>query len=101
MPKTVAIANANFGFPPEPSTASGVASVGGVIGIVLVLLGEPAISFRDVLFVKDGIGNYMLFGSPRAEIGQPATGAAEREIAVSVGIRRLLTDWTFVFHGLG
>jgi hypothetical protein len=77
----------------------GVASVDGVIGIVLVLLGEAAISFRDVFFVKDGIGDHIFFGSPRTKIELPATVAAEREISVLVGIRGFLTDGTFVFHG--
>jgi hypothetical protein len=99
MPKTVAMANANLDFSPDPSRASGVASVDGVIGILLVLLGEAAIRFRDILFVKNGIGDYIFFGSPRAKIGQPATIAAERETGVLLGIRRLLADRTFVFHG--
>jgi hypothetical protein len=68
--------------------------------MVLVLLGEAAISFRDILFVKNGIGDYVFFGSPRAKIGQPATVAAEREIGIRDGIRGSLTDGTFVFHGL-
>jgi hypothetical protein len=75
--------------------------VDSVIGIVLVLLGEAAISFRDVLFVKDGVGDHVFFGSPRAKIGQPATVAAEREIGVVIGIRGFLANGTFVLHGLG
>jgi hypothetical protein len=73
--------------------------VDGVIGIELVLLREPAIGFRDVLFVKDGIGDQVFFGSPRAKIEQPATVAAERKIGVVIGIRGFLADGTFVFHG--
>jgi hypothetical protein len=75
--------------------------VDGFIGIVLVLLGKAAISFRDVLFVEYGVGDYVFLRSPRAEIEQPAAVAAKREIGVVAGVRGFLTDGTFMLHGLG
>jgi hypothetical protein len=70
-----------------------------VIGIVLVLLGEAAIRFRDVLFVEDRIGDHVFFGSPGTEIEQSAAIAAERKIGVLNGIRGFFADGTFMFLG--
>src|ERR1700676_5387262 len=100
MPKTVAMVNAKRGFSPRPSTVAGNGSMDGFIGIVLVLLGQAAISFRYVFFVKDGIGDHVCFRSPGAEIEQAATVAAERKIGILVGIRGLFANGAFMFHSL-
>jgi hypothetical protein len=101
MPKTVATMNANVGFPPALPLLSAVAgSVDGFIGIVLVLLGQAAISFRYIFLVEYRIGNNIFFASPITEIVQSATIAAEGEIAIVLGIRGPFANGTFVFHGL-
>src|SRR5580704_5061241 len=101
MPKTVATMSANVGFPPALPLLSAVAgSVDGFIGIVLVLLGQAAISFRYVFLIEYWIGNYIFFGSPITEIVHPAAVAAEREVGVRFRVRGLFANGAFVFHGL-
>src|SRR5580704_5271151 len=101
MPKTVAVMNARVSFSPALPLFSTVAgSVDVFIGIVLVLLGQAAISFRYVFLVEYRIGNNVFFGSPVAEIVHSAAVAAERKFGVPLGIRGLFADGAFVFHGL-
>src|SRR5271167_2959749 len=98
MPKTVAIMNAKVGFSPALPLLSTVAgSVDVFIGIVLVLLGQAAISFRYIFLVEYRVGNNIFFGSPVTEIVHPAAVAAEREFGVLLGIRGLFANGTLVF----
>ena len=53
---------------------------------------------REVIFIEDWFRDNVFFRSPRAEIGDPATIAAEREVRVVLRVSGFLAGRAFVFH---
>src|SRR5882724_3831615 len=84
------MASANPGF-------SFTASVDGVIRFSPRVFGICAFQF---FFVKNWIGDHVLFAGPGAQIQKPAAFAAKRKILVEFGVGRLLADGAAMLHGL-
>src|SRR6267378_1837981 len=53
----------------------------------------------QLFFVKNRIGDHVLFAGPGAQIQKPAAFAAKWKILVGFGVRRLLADGAAMLHG--
>jgi len=79
--------------------------VSGVIRLVVFEVEDYGfagrVDFFEVVFVEDGVGDYVFFGGPVAEIAVSAALAAEGEIRVLQGVGGSFADWAFVLHVRG
>jgi hypothetical protein len=57
-----------------------------------------AIAFFAVVFVEDGLGDYVLFAGPISQVAFAASFAAKWEFRMDRGIGGGLTYRAFVFH---
>src|ERR1700736_4412921 len=56
------------------------------------------IAFFAVIFVEDGLGDYILFAGPISEVALAASFAAKGKIRMNSRVGRGLTYRAFVFH---
>jgi hypothetical protein len=77
--------------------------VSGVIRLVVFEVEDYGfaglVEFLEVVFVEDGVGDYIFFGGPVAEIAVAAALAAEREVGVLGGVGGSFADRAFMLHG--
>src|SRR5215831_11552408 len=98
IPNTVAIAKASRGFSADVSNVrAGLGFV--VIGFVEIEQNCFALAFRRFFFVKNRIGDHVLFAGPVAQILYPATLAAKRKILVDFRIGHRFANRASMFHG--
>jgi hypothetical protein len=57
-----------------------------------------AVAFLAVVFVEDGLGDYVLFAGPISQVAFATSSAAKGEIRVDRGIGGGFTYRAFVFH---
>jgi hypothetical protein len=81
------------------------ASVSGVIRFVVFEVEDYSFAgrfdFLDVILVENGVGDYIFFGGPVAEVAVAAALAAEGEFGVFRGVGGSFADWAFVLHVRG
>ena len=75
-----------------------MASVFVFIRLVEIECKGLGLGIREVIFIEDGFRDNVFFRSPRAEIGDAAAIATEREVRVVRRVSGLLADGAFVFH---
>jgi hypothetical protein len=57
-----------------------------------------AVAFFAVVFIEDGLGDYIFFAGPISQVALAASFAAKGEIRVHSRIRSGFTYRAFVFH---
>ena len=81
------------------------ASVSGVIRLVVFEVEDYSFpgrfDFLDVIFVENGLGDYIFFGGPVAEVAVAAALAAEGEVGVLGLVGGSFADGAFVLHARG
>src|SRR4029077_19675090 len=75
-----------------------MASVFVFIRLVEIECKGLGLGIREVIFIEEGFRDNVFFRSPRAEIGDAAAIATEREVRVVRRVSGLLADGAFVFH---
>ena len=96
------MAKAVCGFGVVPFTEP---SASGVIRLVVFEVEDYSFAgrfdFLDVIFVENGVGDYIFFGGPVAEVAVAAALAAEGEVGVLGRVGGSFADGAFVLHVRG